>query len=115
MAQSSEEKLAIFEEKILRRIFGPVYENDLGWRPRQNEELHELFNGPDIVKHIMFKRIQWASHIVQMDNSRILNKVMDGKFHGRPVGRAQLRGEDNIRRDSSLLLNIKRMEETSRG
>jgi hypothetical protein len=43
-----------------------------------------------------------------MDNSRISKKVLDGKFHGRrPVGRPRLRWEDNIRRDSLLLLNIR--------
>jgi len=43
-----------------------------------------------------------------MDNSRILKKVLVGKFHGRrPVGRPRLRWVDNIRRDSSLLLNIR--------
>jgi hypothetical protein len=43
-----------------------------------------------------------------MDNSRIPKKVLDGKFRGRrPVGRPRLRWEDNIRRDSLLLLNIR--------
>jgi hypothetical protein len=43
-----------------------------------------------------------------MDNSRIPKNVLDGKFHGRrPVGRPRLRCEDNIKGDSSLLLNIR--------
>jgi hypothetical protein len=88
MTQSSEERLAIFERKILSRILGPVYEDDLGWRLRHNKELYKLLDGPDIVKFIKFKRLQWAGHIVQMDNSRIPKKVLDGKFHRRrPVGR----------------------------
>jgi hypothetical protein len=109
MTQSSEERLAIFERKILRRILGPVYEDDLGWRLGHNKELYEfyeLLGGPDIVKFIKFKRLQWAGHIVRMDNYRIPKKVLDGKFHGRrPVGRPRLRWEGNIRRDS--LLNIR--------
>jgi hypothetical protein len=104
--QSSEKRLAIFERKILRRILGPVYEDDLGWRLRHNKELYELLDGPDIVKFIKFKRLQWACHIVWMDNSRIPKKVLDGKFHGRrPVLRPRLRWED-IRRNL-LLLNIR--------
>jgi hypothetical protein len=88
MTQSSEERLAIFERKILSRILRPVYEDDLGWRLRHNKELYKLLDGPDIVKFIKFKRLQWAGHIVQMDNSRIPKKVLDGKFRGRrPVGR----------------------------
>jgi hypothetical protein len=78
------------------------------WRLRHNKELYELLAGPDIVNFIKFKRLQWASHIVRMDNSRILKKVLDGKFHGRrPVLRPRLRWEDIIRRDSLLLLNIR--------
>jgi hypothetical protein len=74
MTQSSEERLAIFERKIFRRILGPAYEGDLGWRLRHNKELYELLDGPDIVNFIKFKRLQWASHIVRMDNSRIPKK-----------------------------------------
>jgi hypothetical protein len=61
MTQSSEERLAIFERKILRRILGPVYEDDLGWRLRHNKELYELLDGPGIVKFIKFKRLQLYS------------------------------------------------------
>jgi hypothetical protein len=77
-------------------------------RLRRNKELYELLDGPGIVKCIKLKRLQWASYIVRMDNSRILKKVLDGKLHGRrPVERPRLRWEDNIRRDSLLLLNIR--------
>jgi hypothetical protein len=92
MSQSSEERLAIFERKILRRILGPVYEDYLGWS-LYNKELYELLNGPDIVKFIKFKRLQCAGHVVRMDNSRLPKKVLDGKFHGRrPVGRQRQEG-----------------------
>jgi hypothetical protein len=65
-----------------------------------------LLDGPDIEKLIKFKRLQWAGHIVEMDNSGIPKKVLDGKFHGRrPAVRSRLRWKD-IRRDS-LLLNIR--------
>jgi hypothetical protein len=74
MTQSSDGRLAMFERKTLRRIFELVYENELGWRLRQNEELCELLYGPDIVKCIVFKRLQWARPIVQMDNMRIPTK-----------------------------------------
>jgi hypothetical protein len=88
MTQSSEERLAIFERKILRRFLGPVFEDDLGWRLRHNKELYALLDGPDVVKFIKVKRLQWTGHIIRMDNSRIPIKVLDGKFHGRrPVGR----------------------------
>jgi hypothetical protein len=55
-----EERLAILESKILRRILGPIHEDDLGWRLRHNKELYELLVGPDIMKFIRFKTLQWA-------------------------------------------------------
>jgi hypothetical protein len=55
MTQSSKERVAIFERKILRRIFGPVCENYLCWRLRYNKELHKLLDGLDIIKYIKFK------------------------------------------------------------
>jgi hypothetical protein len=45
---------------------------------RYNEELYELLDGPDIVRYIKIKRIQWTGHKVQMPR-----KVLNGKLHGR--------------------------------
>jgi hypothetical protein len=67
-------RLAILEKKILRRIYGPVYESDIGWKVRHNEELFELLDGTDIAKYIKFKELQWAYHMFRIDNSRILKK-----------------------------------------
>ena len=61
-----------------------------------------MLDGPDIVRYIMIKRLQWAVHIVQMPR-----KVLNGKRNGRKsAGRPQLRWE-HISRDSSLLLNTR--------
>jgi hypothetical protein len=74
MTHLSDDRLAMCEKKTLRRIFELVYGNYLGWRLRQNEELCELLDRPDIVKCIMFKSLQWTRLIVQMDNMRIQKK-----------------------------------------
>jgi hypothetical protein len=56
---------------------------------RHHEELIEFFCGTDVVKYFKFRRLQLASHIVQIDTSRIPKKILDGKFHGRrPVGKS---------------------------
>jgi hypothetical protein len=49
----------------------------------RNEEPNELLGGTDIVKYFKLRRLQLASHIFQMDTSRIPRKILDGKFHGR--------------------------------
>jgi len=64
MTHSSDERLAVCERRTLRRIFELVYENDLWWRLRQNEELCELLDGLDMVKCIMFKRYNWPGFTV---------------------------------------------------
>ena len=63
-------------------------------------ELCELSEGPDVVKYIKLKRLQWASRIVRMDSTRIpRRKVLNGTCHGNKlVGRPPLRWE-HIRRD----------------
>ena len=79
---------------------------------RHNEELYELLGGPDIVKYIQFKRLQWACHMVRTDNIIIPKKVLIGKFHGRrPVGIPRIRREDNI----LAAAEYKRMENTRMG
>jgi hypothetical protein len=60
-----------------------------------------LLDGPDVVKYIKIKRLQYAGHIVQMPR-----EVLNGKPHGRSIRSPQLRWE-HIRRDSLLLLNTR--------
>jgi len=60
--------------RIRRRIFGPLHENDLGWGLRNNEEFYVLSYGPAIVTYIKPTRFQWDGHIVRMDNSRMPEK-----------------------------------------
>ena len=68
-----------------------------------------MLNRPDIMKYITFKGLQRAGHIVRMDNSRILKNVRSGKYNeGRRVVRLRLGWEDNIVRESSLLLKIRK-------
>jgi hypothetical protein len=54
--------LAVFERKILRKIYGPVKENEL-WRIRRNDELEDLIKRENIVRFIKSQRIRWLGHI----------------------------------------------------
>jgi hypothetical protein len=65
-----------------------------------NEELHNLYSSPDIVRHIKSRRMNWAGHVARMGVDIIVYMVLVGKPEGkRPLGRPRRRWEDGIRMD----------------
>jgi hypothetical protein len=66
-----EHRLRVFENRILRRIFGPKSDEVTGeWRKLHNEELHNLNPSPDIIRQIKSKRMRWAGHVARMGDER---------------------------------------------
>ena len=96
-----ERRLRVFENRILRRIFGPKRDEVTGeWRKLQNEELKGLYSSPNIVRVIKSRRMRWAGHVARMGEGRGVYRVLVGKPEGkRPLGRPRHRWEDNIRMD----------------
>jgi len=96
-----ERKLRVFENKVLRRIFGPRRDEGTGeWRRLHNEELNDLYSSPNIVRVIKSRRMRWAGHVVRMDEERGVYRVLVGKPEGkRPLGRPRRRWMNNIRLD----------------
>jgi hypothetical protein len=91
----------VFENRVMRRIFGPKREEVTGeWRKLHNEELHNLYSSPDIIKQVTSRRMKWAGHVARIGEERELYKVLVGKPEGkRPLGRPRHRWEDGIRMD----------------
>jgi hypothetical protein len=59
-----EHKLRVFENRALRRIFGPKSDGVTGgWRKLHNEELHKLYSSPSIIRIIKSRRMRWAGHV----------------------------------------------------
>jgi hypothetical protein len=59
-----EHKLRVFEDRVLRRIFGPKRDGVTGgWRKLCNEELHNLYSWPSIIRIIKLRRMRWAGHV----------------------------------------------------
>jgi len=96
-----ERKLRVFENMVLRRIFGPRRDEVMGeWRRLPNEELNDLYSSPNIVRVIKWRRMRWAGHVVHMGEERGVYRVLVGKLEGkRPLGRPRCRRVDNIRMD----------------
>jgi hypothetical protein len=91
----------VFENTVLRRIFGPKRDKLTGeWRKLYNEELHDLYSSPTIVRVIKSRRMRWAGHVACMGEGRGLYRVLVWKPEGkRPMGRPRCRWEDNIKMD----------------
>jgi hypothetical protein len=90
----------VFENRVLRRIFGPKRDEVTGeWRKFHNEELHNLYSSPDI-RQVKSRRMRWAGHVAHMGEERKVYKVLVGKPEGkRPLGRPRCRWEDGFRMD----------------
>jgi len=96
-----ERKLRVFENMVLRGIFGPRRDEVTGeWRRLYNEELNDLYCSPNIVRVIKSRRIKWVGHVARMGEERGVCSVLVGKPEGsRPLGRPRRRWVDNIRMD----------------
>jgi hypothetical protein len=61
-----EHRLRVFENRVLRRIFGPKRDEVTGgWRKLHNEELHILYSSPSIIRMIKSRRMRWAGHVAR--------------------------------------------------
>jgi hypothetical protein len=96
-----ERRLRVFENRVLRRIFGPKRDEVTGeWRKLHKEVLNDLYSLPNIVWVKNSRRMKWAGHVASMGEGRGVYRVLVGKLEGkRPLRRPRRRWEDNIRMD----------------
>ena len=90
-----------FENRVLRRVFGPKRDEvTREWRKLHNEELSDLHSLPNVVRVVKSRRMRWAGHVARMVVGRGVHRVLVGKPEGkRPLGRPRRRWEDNIKMD----------------
>jgi hypothetical protein len=86
---------------MLKRIFGPKRDGVTEWwRKLHNEEFHNLYTSPSIIRIIKSRRMRWAGHVARMEEKRNLYSLLVGKPEGkRPLGRPRRTWIDNIKMD----------------
>jgi hypothetical protein len=94
-----EHRLRVFDNRVLRRIFGPKRDGVTGeWRILHNEELNDLYSSPNIIRVIKSRRMGWLGHVARMGEKRGAYRVWAWKSDGkRQLGRPRRRWEDNIK------------------
>jgi hypothetical protein len=76
--------LRVFENRVLRKIFGPKRDEVTGeWRRLHNEELYDLYSSPNIIRVIKSRGISWAGHEARMVDRRGASRVLVEKPEGR--------------------------------
>jgi hypothetical protein len=99
LALREERRARVFENRVLRRIFGPRRGKVTGkLRTLHNEELNDLYSSPTIVPVIKSRRMIWAGRVAQIEEGGGVYRVLVGNPEGkRPQGRLRRRWEDNIK------------------
>jgi hypothetical protein len=79
-----EHRLRVFENRALRKIFGPKRDEVTGeWRRLNNEELYDLYFSPNIIRVIKSRRMRWAGHVALTGDMRGTYKILVGRYEGK--------------------------------
>jgi hypothetical protein len=94
-----EQRLRVFENRMLRRIFGPKKDKVTGeWRRLHNQELNDLYSSPNCIRVTKSRRMKWVGHVARMGERTDAYMILVGRPEGRrPHGRPRRRWEDNIK------------------
>ena len=105
LSKELERRLCVFENGILRRIYGRIRDADTGeWRMRHNRELREISGLAPITSFVRAQRLRWAGHVARMPADNPARRALDGVPEGRrPPGRPRMRWVDCVRNDLTIL------------
>jgi hypothetical protein len=94
-------RLRVFENRVLRRIFGPKRDEVTGgWRKLHDKELHNLYSSPSIIRMMKSRRMRLAGHVARMRGKRNAYRILVGMAEGMwPLESPRRRWEDNVKMD----------------
>jgi len=93
-------RLQVFENRMLRKVFGPKRDEVSGEWTQLHNELNDLYSSPNIMR-VIKPRMRWAEHVACMGKGRGVYRNLVGKSEGqRPLGRCRCRWEDNFIMDA---------------
>jgi hypothetical protein len=94
--------------RVLRRIFGPKRDEvGEGWRKLHNQELHNLYSSPSIIRIIKSRKMKWAGHVAPMGEKRKVYRLLVGKPEGKkPLGRPRCRWINNTKDLSEIRMGV---------
>ncbi|KAJ4441837.1 hypothetical protein ANN_11696, partial [Periplaneta americana] len=85
-----EQRLKVFENKVLRKIFGAKRDEVTGeWRKLHSAEMHALYSSPEIIWNLKSRRLRWAGHVARMGESRNTYRVLAGSPEEKTVGKVE--------------------------
>jgi hypothetical protein len=96
-----EHRLRVFENKVLRRIFEQKRDEVTGyWRKLHNEELHNFYSSPSIIRMVKSRSMRWTENVAIMKVKRNTSRILTGEpERKRPLGRSGRRWKNNIKLD----------------
>jgi hypothetical protein len=88
-----DQRLRVFENRVLRRMFGPKRDEATGeWRKLHIMELRDLYSSPRITRIIKSRRMRWSGHVARKGEKRNAYRLLVGKPEGKkPLGRPRRR------------------------
>jgi hypothetical protein len=99
LRKTEESRLMIFERKVLRKMFGPIYDRQTNeWRKLHNVELQGLFHRPNIVSEIVKRKLSWAGHAWCKQGTLVKWVIEEEPNRKRPLGIPKLRWENSVKR-----------------
>jgi len=67
----------VFENRVLKRIFGPKRDEVTGeWKKLHNEDLHDMYSSPNIIRLNKSRKMRWAGHVARMGESKSVYRIL---------------------------------------